>query len=144
MRAVFAEITRRLLLLRRAKTMKIRSAAISAMALAAALCVSQMLIAQGPPPPGANDRYDERAWTSPRSYNGFQPENQRPNMIVQQGYAAGFSQGESDFRDGRRFRPTKAGTYKNVPDSPKDINRNEFKQIYRDAFEEGYSRAYGR
>ncbi len=124
--------------------MKIRIAAVSAMAFAAVLCVSQMLMAQGPPPPGANDRYDERAWSSPRSYNGFQQESGQPYMIVRQGYAAGFSQGESDFREGRRFRPTKAGTYKHVPNSPKDINRNEFKQVYRDAFEDGYSRAYGR
>ncbi len=65
-------------------------------------------------------------------------------MVARQGYSAGFSQGESDFREHHSYRPTKVDTYKHVPESPKDFNRDDFKRAYREAFERGYAKGYGR
>lgn len=124
--------------------MKSRTAVLASIALTSILSASQTLIAQAPPPPGVQDRYDERTWNAPRGYNDYYQENGNSNMVARQGYAAGFSQGESDFREHHSFRPTKVDTYKHVPDSPKGYKRDDFKRLYREAFERGYSKGYGR
>ena len=121
--------------------MNIATRFLGALALSGFLATSPALLAQGPPPPGA---YDQGSWNAPRGYNDYYQENGSPNMSARQGYAAGFSQGESDFREHHSFRPTKVDTYKHVPESPQDVNRNEFKRTYREAFERGYSKGYGR
>ena len=117
---------------------------LAAVMFAGFLTASQALIAQGPPPPGSQDRYDERTWNAPRGYNDYYQENGNANMAARQGYAAGFGQGESDFREHHSFRPTQVDTYKHVPESPKGFNRDDFKRTYREAFERGYSKGYGR
>lgn len=106
------------------------------------LSASPVIVAQGPP--GAQDRYEDRNWNAPRGYNDYYHENGDSNMVARQGYAAGFTQGESDFREHHSFRPTHVDSYKHVPESPKGFNRDEFKRFYREAFERGYSRGYGR
>ena len=117
---------------------------VASLTLAGLLTISSALLAQGPPPPGDHDRYDERSWNAPRGYNDYYHENGDVNMAARQGYAAGLSQGESDFREHHSFRPTHVDTYRHVPDSPKGFNRDDFKRTYREAFERGYSRGYGR
>lgn len=105
------------------------------------LCgISEPVLAQGPPPPEA---YGPN-WTAPRGYDEYYHENGQSNMAARQGYSAGFAQGESDFQRGHSYRPTKVDTYKHIPDSPQGINRNEFKHIYREAFERGYAKGFGR
>lgn len=121
-----------------------RTNMLAAVMFAGFLTASQALIAQGPPPPGPQDRYDERTWNAPRGYNDYYQENGNANMAARQGYAAGFGQGESDFREHHSFRPTQVDTYKHVPESPKGFNRDDFKRTYREAFERGYSKGYGR
>lgn len=98
------------------------------------------LLAQGPPPP---DAYGP-SWSAPRGYDDYYHENGQVNMAARQGYSAGFAQGEADFQHGHSYRPTKVDTFKHVPDSPQGINRNEFKRIYREAFERGYAKGFGR
>ncbi len=124
--------------------MKSRTAVLASLALTGILSVSQTLIAQGPQSPGYGDRNDDRSWHAPRGYDDYYQENGNANMVARQGYAAGFSQGESDFREHHSFRPTKVDTYKHVPDSPKQFNRDDFKRLYREAFERGYAKGYGR
>ena len=122
--------------------MKAGSRLFAALALAGLLTASSAtMLAQGPPPPG---QYDDRSWNAPRGYNDYYQENGNANMVARQGYSAGFSQGESDFREHHSFRPTHVDTYKHVPDSPKGYNRDDFKRTYREAFERGYSKGYGR
>lgn len=116
----------------------------AALALTGILSASQTLVAQGSLYPGPQDRYDERTWNAPRGYNDYYRENGNANMVARQGYAAGFSQGESDYREHHSFRPTKVDTYKHVPESPKEFNRDDFKRLYREAFERGYAKGYGR
>lgn len=124
--------------------MNLRNRILAAFTVAGILAMSQLVIAQGPPAAGPQDRYDERTWNAPRGYNDYYQENGNPNMAARQGYAAGFAQGESDFREHHSFRPTHVDTYKHVPDSPKEFNRDDFKRTYREAFERGYSKGYGR
>ncbi len=96
--------------------------------------------AQGVPPPAAYGP----DWTAPRGYSDYYQENGQANLAARQGYSAGFAQGESDSRLGHSYRPTHDNTYKHVPDSPQNINRNEFKHVYREAFERGYAKGFGR
>lgn len=124
--------------------MNARTSVWAALAITGILSASQTLVAQGSPYPGPQDRYDERTWNAPRGYNDYYRENGNANMVARQGYAAGFSQGESDFREHHSFRPTKVDTYKHVPESPKEFNRDDFKRLYREAFERGYAKGYGR
>lgn len=97
-------------------------------------------VAQGPPPPAAYGP----DWNAPRGYGDYYQENGQANMAARQGYSAGFSQGESDSRLGHSYRPTHVDTFKRVPDSPQGIDRNEFKHMYRQAFERGYAKGFGR
>ncbi len=50
-------------------------------------------------------------WNAPRGYDNYYHENGTANMAARQGYAAGFSQGQSDFRLHHSFRPTQLQTY---------------------------------
>ena len=97
--------------------------------------------AQEPVPPPAAYGPD---WNAPRGYGDYYQENGQANMAARQGYSAGFAQGESDSRLGHSYRPTHVDTFKHVPDSPQGINRNEFKHVYREAFERGYAKGFGR
>lgn len=137
--------------------MKARTSVWAALALGGILSASQTIVAQGYPYssgqdryPAAQDRgqdrdrYNDRNWNAPRGYNDYYQENGSSNMVARQGYAAGFSQGESDFREHHSFRPTKVDSYKHVPESPHEFNRDDFKRLYRQAFERGYSKGYGR
>jgi hypothetical protein len=81
-------------------------------------------------------------WNAPRGYDGYYHENGAPNMAARQGYAAGFDQGQSDFRLHHSFRPTHVDTYKHVPNSPQAINRKDFERMYHEAFERGYSEGF--
>ncbi len=121
-----------------------RNRTVAVLAFAGVLTASQALLAQGPSAWGPQDRYDERTWNAPRGYNDYYHENGNPNMAARQGYAAGFAQGESDFREHHSFRPTHVDTYKHVPESPQGFNRDDFKRTYRESFERGYSKGYGR
>ncbi len=141
--------------------MKVQSLSLAALALTGVLSASQTLLAQQePPPPGYGERHDDRDrdrhdnrdrhddrdrdWNAPRGYNDYYQENGNANMVAREGYAAGFNQGESDFRQHHSFRPTKVDAYKHVPESPQGFNRDDFKRAYREAFERGYSKGYGR
>lgn len=121
-----------------------RTRTLAVLTFAGILTTSQALIARAAPSPGLQDRYDERTWNAPRGYDDYYHENGSANMAARQGYAAGFSQGEEDFRQHHSFRPTHVDTYKHIPDSPKGVNRDEFKRTYREAFERGYAKGYGR
>lgn len=134
--------------------MKAGTSVWAALALSGILSVSQTAVAQGYPSSRpqdrddnrsrSQDRDDDRSWNAPRGYNDYYRENGNSNMVARQGYAAGFTQGESDFRGRHSFRPTKVDSYKHVPESPKDFNRDDFKRLYREAFERGYAKGYGR
>ena len=85
--------------------------------------------------------YDSPQWTAPRGYDMAYPENGRPNMVARQGYAAGFNEGVTDASSGKRFSPTDNKAYGKAV-IPKDMDHEQFKQEYREAFVKGYTNGY--
>jgi hypothetical protein len=85
--------------------------------------------------------YDDQNWQAPRGYEAAYPENGTPNMVARQGYSAGFNEGLADASRGKKFEPTDNKAYGKAI-IPKGMNRDDFKQEYREAFVKGYSNGY--
>jgi hypothetical protein len=61
------------------------------------------------------------------------------------GYQDGFNDGSHDRATGHSFRPTHDGAYKHAPEyGHPEIRRDEYKNIYREAYVRGYEKGYGR
>lgn len=84
---------------------------------------------------------DSPNWTAPRGYDMAYPENGHPNMVARQGYAAGYNEGQADAVKGKKFTPTENKAYGKAI-IPQGMNKDEFKQQYREAFVKGYSAGY--
>jgi len=82
-----------------------------------------------------NDRYDDRYGYN----NGYQ-------IAREQGYRNGLSTGASDAQRNRSFDPQRSHFWKNGDDgySSRYGNRGQFKQVFRDAFVQGYREGYQR
>jgi hypothetical protein len=85
--------------------------------------------------------YDSSNWQSPRGYDQAYPESGTPNMVARQGYAAGFSQGQADASRGKKFKPTESDAYDHAK-IPKGMNKDEFKQQFRESFVKGYTNGF--
>ena len=85
--------------------------------------------------------YDSPSWRAPSGYEEAYPENGTPNMVARQGYAAGFSQGQADASRGKKFNPTDNDAYGKAV-IPKGMDKDTFKQEYRESFVKGYSNGY--
>jgi hypothetical protein len=62
-------------------------------------------------------------------------------MVARQGYAAGFNEGQADVSKGKKFSPTENKAYRKAV-IPQGMDKNEFKQQFREAFVKGYSNGY--
>ena len=62
-------------------------------------------------------------------------------MVARQGYSAGFNEGLADASRGKKFEPTDNKAYGKAI-IPKGMNKDEFKQQYREAFVKGYTNGY--
>jgi hypothetical protein len=62
-------------------------------------------------------------------------------MVARQGYAAGFNEGQADVSKGKKFSPTENKAYSKAV-IPQGMDKNEFKQQFREAFVKGYSNGY--
>ena len=61
------------------------------------------------------------------------------------GYQDGFTDGSHDRATGHSFRPTHDSAYKHAPEyGHPPIGRDEYKNIYREAYVHGYEKGYGR
>jgi hypothetical protein len=85
--------------------------------------------------------YDSSNWKAPRGYDVAYPESGTPNMVARQGYAAGFNQGEADASRGKKFKPTESDAYEHAH-IPKGMNKDDFKQQFRESFVKGYTNGY--
>lgn len=85
--------------------------------------------------------YDSASWQAPRGYDEAYPENGTPNMVARQGYAAGFNEGQADAARGKKFSPTDNKAYTKAV-IPKGMDKNDFRQRFREAFVKGYSNGY--
>jgi hypothetical protein len=84
---------------------------------------------------------DSSDWQAPRGYETAYPENGSPNMVARQGYAAGFNQGQADASRGKKFKPTDSDAYEHAK-IPKGMDKDRFKQEFREAFVKGYSNGF--
>jgi hypothetical protein len=114
--------------------MNVRRAGLAGAALSCALLLVPQVWSQD------TDR-DAQNWSAPRGYDMAYPENGRPNMVARQGYAAGFNQGRDDAAHGKKFTPTENKAYGKAV-IPAGMNKDEFKQEYREAFVKGYDAGY--
>jgi hypothetical protein len=84
---------------------------------------------------------DSPDWQAPRGYDEAYPESGKPNMVARQGYAAGFNQGQADASRGKKFKPTESDAYEHAK-VPEGMNKDTFKQEFREAFVKGYTNGY--
>ena len=84
---------------------------------------------------------DSPNWHAPRGYDEAYPESGKPNMVARQGYAAGFNQGQADASRGKKFKPTESDAYDHAK-IPEGMNKDSFKQEFREAFVKGYTNGY--
>jgi len=85
--------------------------------------------------------YDSSNWQAPVGYAEAYPENGTPNMVARQGYSAGFTEGQADASKGKKFTPTENRAYAKAV-IPQGIDKNDFRQQFREAFVKGYSHGY--
>ena len=82
-----------------------------------------------------NDRYRDDRYRQ----NGFQ-------VARQQGYSYGINVGAADAQRGQSFNPQRSRYYRN-PDQGYNSyygNRSQYRQVFRDAFVQGYREGYQR
>jgi hypothetical protein len=77
--------------------------------------------------------------------SNYQQQRQSQDDPGHWGYQDGFNDGSHDRATGHSFRPTHDSAYKRAPEyGHQPINRDEYKNIYREAYVRGYEKGYGR
>jgi hypothetical protein len=84
-----------------------------------------------------NDRYRNDRYGRNGGYDQYQ-------IARQQGYQAGLSTGASDAQRGQSFNPQRSHYWRNGTDGYSYGNRGQYKQLFRDAFVQGYREGYSR
>jgi hypothetical protein len=75
----------------------------------------------------------------------YQQQNEPTDNAAHWGYQDGFNDGSHDRATGHSFRPTHDSNYKHAPEyGHPPIRRDEYKNIYREAYVHGYEKGYGR
>ena len=86
-----------------------------------------------------NDRRDDRYRN--RNYGNYGYENAR-----QQGYSYGMNVGAADAQRGQSYDPRRSRYWRNATEGYNSSygNKGQYKQIFRDAFEQGYREGFQR
>ena len=90
---------------------------------------------------GYDNRRDDRDdWRRDRNYNNSY------QVARQQGYSYGLSVGSQDAQRGQSFNPQRSRYFKNATEGYNSYygNKGQYKQIFRDAFTQGYREGYQR
>ena len=75
----------------------------------------------------------------------YQQQYDSPDNAGHWGYQDGYNDGSHDRATGHSFRPAHDAAYKHAPEyGHPPINRDEYKNIYREAYVRGYEKGYGR
>ena len=84
-------------------------------------------------------RYDDRYDRRNRGNNSYQ-------VAQQQGYSYGLSVGSADAQRGQSFNPQRSRYFKNATEGYNSYygNKGQYKQVFRDAFVQGYREGYQR
>lgn len=91
-------------------------------------------------------QYAER-YPSDRGYDSYYHEGaDTASRARQWGYRDGLVDGRKDREHGHSFRPTQDDRYEDASDhgDHHGMSRQEWKNLYRDAYVHGYERGYGR
>ena len=86
-------------------------------------------------------RYDDRDdWRRNRGYNNSY------QVAQQQGYSYGLNVGAADAQRGQSFNPQRSRYFKNATEGYNSYygNKGQYKQVFRDAFVQGYREGYQR
>jgi hypothetical protein len=85
---------------------------------------------------GRNDRYRDRDWNR---RNGLQ-------VARQQGYSYGMNVGAADAQRGQRYSPQRSRYYRDATQGYSSFygNRGQYRQVFRNAFLQGYRDGYQR
>jgi hypothetical protein len=86
---------------------------------------------------------DSSNWQAPRGYEEAYPESGTPNMVARQGYAAGFSQGQTDASLGKKFKPAESAAYDHAK-IPKGMDKDAFRLQFRESFVKGYTTGFAK
>ena len=88
---------------------------------------------------GRDDRYDRRD-------DRYRDRNYSYQTARQQGYSYGLNVGAADAQRGQSFNPQRSRYYKNATEGYNSSygNKGQYKQIFRDAFEQGYREGFQR
>ena len=89
-----------------------------------------------------DDRYDRRDDRyRNRNYGNYGYENAR-----QQGYSYGMNVGAGDAQRGQSYNPQRSRYWKNATEGYNSSygNKGQYKQVFRDAFEQGYREGFQR
>ena len=75
----------------------------------------------------------------------YHDQDDDPNYAAHWGFHDGLADGSHDRETGHSFRPTHDAAYKHAPEyGHPPIGRDEYKNIYREAYVHGYEKGYGR
>jgi hypothetical protein len=76
---------------------------------------------------------------------GYRYQQQNESPAAHWAYQDGFNDGSHDRATGHSFRPTHDSNYKHAPKYEHlAMPRDEYKNIYREAYVHGYEKGYGR
>jgi len=86
-----------------------------------------------------DDRWDRRD-------DRYRDRNSSYQIARQQGYGYGLSVGAADAQRGQSFSPQRSRYWRNATEGYNSYygNRGQYKQVFRDAFEQGYREGYQR
>ena len=86
-----------------------------------------------------DDRYRNDRYRNNRSGYGYE-------AARQQGYSYGLNVGAADAQRGQNYDPQRSHYWRNATEGYNSSygNRGQYKQVFRDAFEQGYREGYGR
>jgi hypothetical protein len=86
------------------------------------------------------DRRDDRYRRDDRNRD----RNNNYETARQQGYSWGMNVGASDAQRGQSFNPQRSKYWRNATEGYSYGNKGQYKQIFRDAFEQGYREGFQR
>ena len=94
-----------------------------------------------------DDRWDRRNDRDDRYRDDrYRDRNYGYQTARQQGYSYGLSVGAADAQRGQSYSPQRSRYWRNATEgyNSSSINRGQYKQIFRDAFEQGYREGFQR
>lgn len=91
-------------------------------------------------------RYEDRRYDQDDYWRRNRGSNNSYQVARQQGYSYGLSVGASDAQRGQSYKPQRSRYFKNATEGYDSYygNKGQYKQVFRDAFVQGYREGYQR